>query len=335
MNCRWLLISVCAAALLMPSKPSRADIKDARRDINVLRYDRAVSELVDVARNSSGGEKQEALYLLAGLKSSVSEAEIIYQEVIHIDPKSDWAARASVEMAKVQFAMGNYGRAYDILNEASACRASDEACYFLGVSGLMLKRYPEAREALSRIQRGKYGAWASLSLAEIDDATRHRDEACRAYRSLGRSKISPTAMYRYGECLEEQGDVRQAENVFEEITTTYRSTPEAVLAREKLDALQRVPLTAEQKAEAQTDVEPPTKGFTLQFGSFRDRTNAIKLMAEIKQQLPGVRIDSDLLDFKEVHRVRYGQYATREEAAAAQAKIAQQVSEPSTIMPLP
>jgi len=158
---------------------------------------------------------------------------------------------------------------------------------------------------------------------------------------MARSARNPTAMYRYGECLEEQGDVAGATQVFEEVAGTFEETPEALLAAEKLEALQSARASEGERpddSQAATDegnAPPVTSGFTLQFGSFHDRANAIKLASELKRNLPGVRIDSDLLDFKEVHRVRFGYFKSRTEAERKAEEIARQTGEPCTIMALP
>jgi len=75
-------------------------------------------------------------------------------------------------------------------------------------------------------------------------------------------------------------------------------------------------------------------GFTIQFGSFADRANAIKLASEIKKTYPAVRIDSELVNYREVFRVRYGQYATREEAQSAGETMARELDERYTVMPV-
>ncbi len=151
-----------------------------------------------------------------------------------------------------------------------------------------------------------------------------------------------TAKYRYGECLEKAGRFRAALGTsIEEVRTEYSQTPEAILAGEKLEALRAD--TAEKTRE--TNPEParsPTRretplaaGFTLQFGSFNDRANAIKLAAELKRKVSGVRIDSELVNFKEVHRVRSGYFKTRAEAERRAEEIARQTGENCAIMPLP
>ncbi len=319
-------------------RPAAADrLDDVKRDIAGLRYQDAESKLVDLARSASGDDRQEALFVLAGLKRSVSEAQIIYQEVARIDGSNRWGTQAHLELAKIQFAIGDYGEAYSILSEASACRQSQEACYFEGLSAVMLKNYEAAREILSKIKGGKYRSWAYLSLAEVDLSLNDADAACDRYQSMARSFISPTAMYRYGECLEKQGQTEAATRMFGEIMETFANTPEALLAAQKLDVLNAEPLPPVSESATPDSLTMTTlsSGYTLQFGAFSDRTNAIKLAASLKRDLPGVRIDSDLLDFKEVHRVRFGYFKTRAEAVQASQEISKRINEPCTIMTLP
>jgi len=324
--CALLLLSAVVVA-------DAADMKSARRDISRLRYRQAEKQLVDIARSSEREERQEALFLLAGLKNSVSEAQMIYQEVVDIEPATEWGRQSQVELAKIQYAVGDYGRAFDILARSAACRGSDEACYFQGLSAVMLKRYDEARQALSRVKPGNYRPWAFLALAEVDMQTADSGGACRRYRSMARSGLSPTAMYRYGECLEKDGDRDEAADVFEGIVRDFRNTPEALLASHKLRAL--VSDVSQPVLEPAREEAPLRSGFTIQFGAFHDRTNAIKLMAQLKSELPGVRIDSELLHYKEVHRVRYGYFATRDEAQRKANDIASRINEPISIMTLP
>ncbi len=336
------VLRLITAVLVVAAAPAgAAGIDDVRRDIAATRYANAEAALVDIAKSSSGEKRQEALCLLGGLKRSASEAEILFQEVIRLDPSSRWGIAAQIELAKIRYAVGEYETAFEMLDNASACRRSDEACYFEGLCAMMLKRYNEARESLSRVKSDRYRSWAAIGLADAEMGLNNRAEGCRRYRSIARSAASPTAMYRYGECLEEQGEIEPATEVFEEVVARFEDTPEALLAGQKLHAIRSTP-SSEPSADAgsQTGGEPgetppSTARFTLQFGSFNDRTNAIKLAAELKRDLPGVRIDSDLVDFKEVHRVRYGYFKNRAEAERRAEEITKQTGEPCTIMPLP
>ena len=147
-----------------------------------------------------------------------------------------------------------------------------------------------------------------------------------------RSPVAATAKYRYGECLEKEGDVAGARGIYEQVRSEYAQTPEAILAGEKLEALRA---GAREKSEAESGAAAPAdggdksaaSGFTLQFGSFGDRANAIKLAAELKGKVPGVRIDSELVNFKEVHRVRSGYFKTRAEAERMAEEIARRAGE--------
>jgi len=328
----FLLSAICLIALATTA--DAADLRSARDDISRLRYKEAEQQLVQVARSSNGQEQQEALFLLAGLKNSVPEAQIIYEEVIQLDPGNEWGKKSQIELAKIQYAIGDYGQAMGILRESSACRHSEEACYFEGLSAIMLKRYGDAREPLSRVRRGSYQPWAYLALAEIDMETQESDEACRKYRSMARSGLSPTAMYRYGECLEKEGDGEEATAIFASIVREFRDTPEAVVAAQKLDALSKPQKPILEPMDA-PEGEALRRGFTVQFGSFHDRTNAIKLMSELKGAVPGIRIDSDLVNYREVHRVRFGYFATRSEARKMADELERQIDEPVSIMTLP
>ncbi|UCG52993.1 MAG: SPOR domain-containing protein [Candidatus Latescibacterota bacterium] len=330
-----ILATLALLVIVWPASAGRID--DAKRDIARLRYDEAEAMLVELAKSEEGDDRQEALYLLAGLKRSVSEAEIIYQEVVQIEESNRWGSLAQLELAKIRYAVGDYRQAFEILDGAAACRHSQEACFFQGLSAAMMEDYEAARESLSKIKGGKYRPWAYLSLAEMEMNLDNAEEACRRYRSMARSVINPTAMYRYGECLEQRGQIDDAAEVFAEILSTFEHTPEALLAAEKLDVIRSEPKLPQYRATTadSSAMSPLTSGYTIQFGAFHDRTNALKLVARLKRDLPGVRVDSDLLEFKEVHRVRFGYFKTRAEASRRAEEISEQISEPCTIMTLP
>jgi thioredoxin-like negative regulator of GroEL len=342
MRCRFVGTILGAALVLGASAAwgAGADLDGARRDIAAMRYAEADRSLREIAQRSEGDEKLEALYRLAGLKKSAAEAEILYREISRMDPAGRWGVSAAVELAKIRFALGEYVEAASILAGTEACRRSDEACYFGGLAEVMLKRYEEARGHLSRIKSGRLRPWAEIALADADAGLDDPSAACKRYESMMRSPVAATAKYRYGECLEKEGDVAGARSIYEQVRSEYARTPEAILAGEKLEALRA---GAREKSEAESGSaapadggdKPAAAGFTLQFGSFGDRANAIKLAAALKGKVPGVRIDSELVNFKEVHRVRSGYFKTRAEAERMAEEIARQTGENCAIMPLP
>lgn len=305
---------LCIIAPVCLRAAAAVSIKSAQEDIAELRYEDAREKLRHLADTTTGEEKQEALLLLATLERSSKEAEILYKEVLSIDAESREAKNATLELAKIRYAAGHYQEVVRLLDRANVCAESDEACYFEGLAAMMVKDFTTAREAFSKITRGTYSVWSSLSLAEMEMNERNTESACNRYQTLARANVNPVAMYRFAECLELQGDKSGAAATFEEIIDRFQSTPEAVLASEKLKIL-RTP-TEPPPANSPKSQPVPTyeEGYTIQFGSFRDRQNAIKLADRIKKTLPGVRIDTDLIDYREVHRVRFGFFQTREEA---------------------
>jgi tetratricopeptide (TPR) repeat protein len=332
-----ILISAALLVLLSSSfsEARSASLSEAKKLVDELRYDRAREELIELALDSSGKERQEALLLMARLKRSPDEARIIYQEVIDTDPESEQAGEAALEMAKMDYAEGKYKKALDLLGNSPAARYSREAVFFEGLCALMLEDYDGARRSFAKIKTGRFSVWAGLALAEIDMRTQKRDEACRRYEALARTLISPVAMYRFGECLEGMGRVESARRAFSDIIEHFEDTPEAILAAEKLKML-----GGEEPAEAEISTPPPattdTSGrFTIQFGAFRDRRNAIKLAEELKKKVPGVRIDTDLVDYREIHRVRFGYFRTREEALMRAEELRSEIENELTIVRLP
>ena len=345
MKLRIVFTTAVIAAVASWSSPAQSDkpqLESARSDIRALRYADAESTLAELAASASGKTLNESLFLLAGLNSSATEASRLYNRIIAGDPGGEWARRAQLELSKIKYALGDYEESLRILEDSGACEVSDEACLFQGLSAIMLERYREARRPLGSIRKGKLRTWAYLSLAEVESGMNRPEEACSRYESLAGAMIIPAALYRHGECLENRGDVEGAEDEYRQIIDNFRETPEAVLAAEKLSRLAERAETPPTDAPADSvDAEalpPPeefTSGYTVQFGSFRDRGNAIKLSAKIKRVFPGVRIDSELINYREYHRVRYGYYKTRGEAQAKAEEIARDIGEDFTIMTLP
>jgi tetratricopeptide (TPR) repeat protein len=335
-----ILLTVCflTGAVSVAGQSYRSLLRQANESLDDARYDDAESALTELVESASGEILQESLYLLAGLKSSAAEARRLYLQAINERPDSDWAKRSQLELSKIQYALGNYEESLRILEDSRACEVSDEACLFQGLSAVMLEKYSEARRPLSSIRRGRHQAWAYLSLAAVESGLDRPRRACDRYEQLARAKINPTALYRYAECLENQGDVEGASDEYREIIDSFRDTPEAVLASEKLLRMAS-PVAAEPEpdttAAPEHGVEVLQSGFTIQFGSFGDRGNAIKLAAKIKRVYPGVRIDSELINYREYHRVRYGYYRTRQEAQAKAEEISREMNEDFTIMTLP
>jgi tetratricopeptide (TPR) repeat protein len=310
--------------------------KDAAEDGRIGAADSLFARAASMAE---GGERLEALFLRAGVVRSGREAEMLYRQVAESDAAGDYAPRAQLELAKIQFSRGLYEGAFATLHESALCEDSEEACLFEGMSAVMLHRYDDARPALQRVRKGRAKTWAALLLAEAEDGSGRTDAACAQYDALAGSGVSAPAWYRWAECLEKAGDKEGALKEFQALGEAFPQTPEAVRAAEKRAvAAGPAPAPASPTASPASpgaDERPRGAGYTLQFGSFGERANAIKLASEIKREYPAVRIDSELVNYREVFRVRYGFYPTRDAAAAAGEEMTKKLGEPHTIMPIP
>jgi len=326
---------MCVAVVSRARDDAGDFIKRGKRALEEGRIAEADSNFALAGAMAQGDERSEALFLRAGVVRSGRTAEALYQDLLQMDPGGDYSERAQLELAKIQFASGRYEGAYATLHESNACDDSEEACLFEGMSAVMLHRYAEANAALVRVRKGNARVWSALSLAEATDGAGNPEAACAQYESLARARLSPAAWYRHAECLEKSGHKEVARKEYEALGEAFPQTPEAVRAAEKLTIPAQSAAPQAQPAQiVDADEKPRGSGYTIQFGSFGERANAIKLAAEIKRNHPAVRIDSELVNYREVFRVRYGFYATREAAEAAANEVAKTLDEPYTIMPV-
>jgi tetratricopeptide (TPR) repeat protein len=314
-------------------------IKRGKRALDDGHVAEAESSFARAAAIGSGGDRSEALFLRAGVTRSGNEAETLYKKLIDDDPNGDYSKRAFLEMAKIQYSMGRYETAYATLHDSNACDDNEEACLFEGMAAVMLHHYDDAMVPLQHVKKGRAKIWAAMSLAEATDGSGQHDAACAQYDALARARVSPAAWYRHAECLERAGTKDEAMKEYAALVEAFPLTPEGVRAAEKQTsppAPAASPPEAPPSAPAGAQDVPRGAGYTLQFGSFGERANAIKLAAEIKKVYPAVRIDSELVNYKEVFRVRYGFYSTREGAQQAGEQISKALGdEPFTIMPIP
>jgi len=311
-------------------------IRRGKRALDAGRVADAEANFARAAEVGSGDDRMEALYLRASVTHSGTEAESTYRALIDADAKNEYARRAVLELAKIQFATGRYEGAYATLHDNDACAESEEACLFEGMSAVMLRHYDSALSALERVRHGRAKTWATLLTAEALDGSGQSDAACAQYAALARARVSPTGWYRHAECLEKAGDLDGARKEYAAVAEVFPLTPEAIRAGDKsAPAVPAVPVTPPARTpDVDENATPRGVGYTIQFASFGDRVNAIKMSSRIKEQYPAVRIDSELINNHEVFRVRYGFYATREAARAAGESMSKQLDEQFTIMPV-
>jgi cell division septation protein DedD len=331
------MVAACALAVSSRAREDAGDlIKRGKKALDDGRVAEAESSFARAAAIGSGDDRSQALFLGAGVTRSGTQAEAMYRKLLDTDPNGEYSKRAVLELAKIEFATGRYEGSYATLHEANACDESEEACLFEGMSAVMLHHYSDAIPALQHVRKGRAKIWATLSLAEAMDGNGQNAAACAQYDAMARARVSPAAWYRHAECLEKAGNADDARKEYAALAEAFPQTPEAVRAADKA-----APPPAEKAAAAEPapsapaqDDKPRGDGFTVQFGSFGERANAIKMVAEIKKQYPSVRIDSELVNYHEVFRVRVGFYSTHDAAQDAGQQMSKALGEQFTIMPV-
>ncbi len=326
-----------------PSTTARDDADDlmhrAQRDAEAGRFVAADSGFARAADAAQGDRRAEALFRRAGVVRSGTIAESLYRTIVDDYREGEWGRPAALELAKIQFAMGRYEGARDVLSGGDLCAWADEACVFDGMAAVMLRRFDEAAAPLASVKRGREKTWATISLAEAEEGAGNHASACERYASLARARVHPTAWLRHADCLQAMGDDESAKRELDALIDAFPYSPEAVRASAKLAPPPPMPAATQFGDDAASEGEAGRPmlggtGYTIQFGSFADRGNAIKLAAKIKKTYPGVRIDSELINYREVFRVRFGQYATREEAQSAGEAMTRELDERYTVMPV-
>ncbi len=333
-----MAVIVTAPSTSTPREDAGDLMKRAKRDVEAGRFVSADSGFARAAAIAQGDERAEALFLRAGVVRSGTQAEQLYRRIVDEFMETEWGAPAAMELAKIQFAMGRYEGARDVMASADLCARFDEACVFDGMAANMLRRYDDAAVSLERVKRGSEKMWATISLAEAEEGVGNHAAACERYAALSRARVNPTAWLRHAECLETAGNTELERGELEALADAFPYSPEALRASAKLSPPPPQVSVADPAAPpVDEETGQPAlggSGFTVQFGSFADRGNAIKLAAKIKKTHPAVRIDSELVNYREVFRVRYGQYATREEAQAAGETMTRELEERFTVMPV-
>jgi tetratricopeptide (TPR) repeat protein len=328
------VLAVCAVtAVEAIAREDAGDlIRRARREATAGRFAEAESTYARAARIARDEQRGEAVFGQAGLTRSANEAGRLYESLADDPRVGVWAQRAALELAKIHFAMGRYKAAGDVIRASRLSSSSDEAALFLGIASVMAGDFESAIPPLEGIRRGRYRTWAMVTLAEAEAGAGRVDEACRLYESLAQARVNPAAWYRYGECLEADGKPAAAREEYAALAEAYPQTPEAIRCAGKLSPAPETPPPP--REDSGTTAIPAGKGYTIQFGSFTDRANAIRLATRVKEIYPGVRIDSELVNYREVFRVRFGYYASRDEADAAGKEMAERLDERYTVMPV-
>jgi len=322
LNNRRLRISILIAFLFIfafSGVAGKVSFHYIRKLIRKRNYSKAADMLEKSLDGVEGRTYYRALLLLAGIETSLQKAEQYYRSIIKNGTAQE-AVTARVELAKVYYSMGDYSKVVELVGNLSSRKVSSsylEGLFFKALSLRQLGRFEEARRSFASIDRGRYLYPSYMAQAELDMQDGNIDDAIKRFKMIAAEHSNPVAGFKLGECYEIKGDREKALIVYRTLLNKFPESLEASRAKEKISALMRLP----ERKVARDTREAPAGGrvegeklFTIQFGAFSDRENAVRMVSELKKLNIDAWIESFELNGTTIYRVRYGKFENREKA---------------------
>jgi|GEM_PF-1443485 len=342
-----VIIALCFAVIASIAEDGNAmSLREINRLIGRKKYEEAEAAIREELPGLKGTSYYKGLLILARLITLPARAEMIYEEVVSSGgPKESTKAR--IGLAKIYYATGNYEKAADILRHIPQRAGSSdriEARYFSALVYKQLGDYELSRRNLAMVDRGKYMDWSYLTLGELDMQDGRIEDAITRYETIAGSHSNPIAGFKLGECYEIMGQRDKAVSVYRTLLHQFPNSLEAPNAQEKIrrltylrqaadfDAAGRGGEIERQPEESHPDFTPDGPVYTLQFGAFMDRGNAIKYTSNLSGVIRGLRVERVEIAGSIWHRVRYGRFSTREEAVEESERLLEKTGYSSEVL---
>ncbi len=349
-NIHLILIKGATAFLIfsMAAPAVNAGLRSIQRKIDRKEYDIARIELENGMGGMRGGTLVNAKLLLAGLYTDIDIAEALYMKIISSDRIRE-SLQAKVELAKIYYSLGRYRDVIDILDTIpSKGRSSDrlEAIYFRGLSWKELRDAGRAIIEFKSIDRGIYLYWGYMALADLDIQYGRIPDAIERYEMIASSHSNPIAGFKLGECYETLGEKEKALNVYRNLARLFPESLEAPKAREKIHKItspnrywRKRNITGGGEREDVSSAGNRKSvvseiSYTLQFGAFSIRENAIAFAEQLSVFIDGLKIENVESRGRTWHRVRVGTYTSREKAEADALRFLEQTGYSSKVLPI-
>lgn len=341
--------AVCIALIAASTVDApAAGLRGIRRQIAGKDYAGAAAALEAELPRMRGRDLQQGNLLLASLQTDCSSAQRILTAVARSGEPRE-ALEARLELARISFALGDYGEVIGTLSgiEAGGRGAQrSEAVYLRGMARKQRGEVELARADFASIDRGEYLYWSYIALAELDMQSGRFQDAVRRLETVAGGHSSPMAGFRLGECYEILGESDKAVSAYRTLMANFPHSPEAPKAREKISMIgssgsRELPAGREEGGEGrkagerQVAREQETRQrYTLQFGAFSDEENARSLVDLLAGAIEGLHIETARTGSTTWHRVRAGVYVSREEAEEAAVRIMEQTGYSSRVLPV-
>ncbi len=345
---RISVLVICLAVLAVAAIAAGAGLKRAEELFRRCEYDRARSAAAGDTASTDRDTRAGALLMLARIETDYTKADKLYRRVMASE-NARAADRARLDLATMRYAAGDYAGALDLLSEGrgdGSDRDAGKGTYFAALCRRQLGDTARAAAEFASITRGEYSSWSVLARAEIDARQGRLAEAIAKYESVLRSRRDPVAMFGLAECLERAGEREKALDRYRALIEEFPRSFEAGRSSEKVQLLaapRGKPKDDKQSGGGEAGKAPSrddaasgdVKGaFTIQFGAFGAKANALAVAAKLEGLFRGVRVERFETDGRVMHRVRVGMYESREAAARDAERAKERLGLTGAIVPL-
>lgn len=211
---------------------------------------------------------------------------------------------AEIEAAYLRGEYASVIQVGEALAAQPAMAARQEQLWYLtGMAHLQRGEFAEAEQALQQVvtqfPEGRWRPEAELGMADIQWQTGDPAGAVTRYEELqarlgAAHPLAVRLQYQLGMAARAAGQWDKARAALQGVVQQFPQSFEAALAQQVL-----------QQAEF---------AFTIQVGAFGVSANALRLQRELARRGYAATVDRTTADGQAIHRVRVGQFATREEA---------------------
>lgn len=234
------------------------------------------------------------------------------------------AAKQQISEAEGAYRQGNYPAAIDTLNivlgQYPDCPESSEAYYLRALCHARQSNKSKAVEDAQRSIRlckdddlkAKAHATVATLLWESGKTAAAIHHYSEALKGLPETPPTDLVRFRYGLCLQREGQWGQARGEFTTISQKYPGSELAEHARRMS--------------------EWPVDGFKIQCGAFRDKAEAARLAEKLGRAGLSTKVESQLRSGETLQMVYVGQYSRYEQAQQALRAVRRHVSD-SMIVP--
>jgi tetratricopeptide (TPR) repeat protein len=342
-----ITIGLAVLAAIAQMAAASGGLKRAEELFRHVDYVRARRELVADTAAMDAKSLDEAVLMRARLETDFASAEALYARASRSKDERI-AARGRLDLVAMRYAAGDYRGALDLLTEkvsSGSREVGDEALFFAALCHRQLGDNARAAAEFGLVTHGPYAAWSALARAGIDAQGGRLTEAIAEYEALEKSGPNPVALFKLAECYETVGDRGRALERYRSLVERFPRSLEAARGNEKIQLLTQERAKAKDVRPAgggesggprtgETQGATAGRGFTIQFGSFSTRANALAVSGKLEKILRGVRVESIEMDGRVWHRVRAGFYETREAAQTDLSRAQEQSGLGGAVIPL-